>query len=106
MEIPLALDSGVIMKNERLENSQTVLKDMNKSKSSFEMRNATQNFEAIMVNMLVQAMWKTIPKSDLFEKNSASGIYEGITLNALSDEIAKGGGFGIADMLNKQMRKE
>ncbi len=101
MDLPF--DGGFIVNNERLGNSSNILQNMNRSNSSVEMQNATQSFESIMVNMLVQAMWKTIPKSDLFEKNSASNIYEGITLTALSDEIAKNGGFGIADMLNKQI---
>ncbi|MCP5003409.1 MAG: hypothetical protein GY941_05575 [Planctomycetes bacterium] len=104
MDIPL--ESGFIMNNGKLENSKTVLENVKRSNSSLEKQNATRSFEAIMVNMLVKSMWKTIPKSGLFEKNSASGIYEGIIHTALSDEIAKNGGFGIAEMLNKQISTE
>ncbi|MDR4505549.1 MAG: rod-binding protein [Candidatus Scalindua sp.] len=104
MDIPF--DSGSIMNTEKVEASKAIVKNKADNLSSAELKSAAQGFEAIMVNMLVQAMWKTIPESGLFEKNSASDIYEGITLTALSDEIAKGGGFGIADMLYRQMRKE
>jgi flagellar protein FlgJ len=51
-------------------------------------------------------MWKTIPESGLFEKNSATNIYEGIIQSALSEDIAKNGGLGMAEMLYRQINKE
>ncbi|MDR4498612.1 MAG: rod-binding protein [Candidatus Scalindua sp.] len=104
MDIPF--DSGFIMNTEKVEASKALLKNKADDQSSYKLKNAAQGFESIMVNMLIQAMWKTIPDSGLFEKNSGSEIYEGVTLTALSDEIAKSGGFGIADMLYRQMGKE
>ena len=104
MEIPF--DSGLIMNTGKMEASKALLQNKADAMSSCKLKNAGQGFESIMVNMMIQAMWKTIPESGLFEKNSSSDIYEGVTLTALSDEIAKSGGFGIADMLYKQMSKE
>lgn len=78
----------------------------NNLKSSYELQKAAQDFEAVLLNMVLKAMWKTIPKSDLFEKSSATQIYEGLMHSSLSEEMARNGGMGIAKVLAKQLRRE
>ncbi len=78
----------------------------NKAKSSQELQKAAQDFEAVLLNMVLKSMWKTVPKSGLFEKNSATNIYEGLMLSSLSEEIASSGGLGIAKVLAQQLRRE
>jgi flagellar protein FlgJ len=56
--------------------------------------------------MLIKAMWKTIPKSDLFEKDNSTQIYEGLMHTSLSEEMAKNGGMGIAKVLYQQLSRE
>ena len=88
------------------ERSKNIFKNVNASSSEYEMKEATQDFEAIFLNMVIQAMWKTIPESGMFEKNSVTGIYEGIIKTALSEELAKDGGVGIGKMFYQQVSKE
>ncbi len=78
----------------------------NNPKSSQEIQKAAQDFEAVLLNMVLKEMWKTIPKSSLFEKNSATKIYEGLVHSSLSEEMAGNGGFGIAKVLAKQLSRE
>jgi Rod binding domain-containing protein len=42
----------------------------------------------------------------LFEKNSATQIYEGLMHSSLSEEMASNGGLGIAKVLAQQLRRE
>ncbi len=104
MDIPF--DSEFVVNSAKIENSINILKNENNHKSSYELKKATQNFEAIFISMLIKSMWKTIPESGLFEKNSATNIDEGIILSALSEEIARSGGLGMAKMLYQQINKE
>ncbi len=104
MDIPF--DSEFVINSAKMENSKNILKNADNHKSPYELKKATQDFEAIFINMLIKSMWKTIPESGLFEKNSATNIYEGIIQSALSADIAKNGGLGMAEMLYQQISKE
>lgn len=103
MEIPH--NSEFMINVAKTENSINGLK-MNNLKSSHEIQKAAQDFEAVLLNMVLKAMWKTIPKSDLFEKNSATEIYEGLMHSSLSEEMASNGGLGIAKVLAAQLSRE
>ena len=102
MEIPF--NSEFMINVAKTENSINGIK--NNTKSSHELQKAAQDFEAVLLNMVLKAMWKTVPKSNLFEKDSASSIYEGLMHSSLSEEMASNGGLGIAKVLAQQLRKE
>ena len=102
MEIPF--NSEFMLNNAKAENSINSVK--NSAKSEQELQKAAQDFEAVLLNMVLKAMWKTVPKSDLFEKNSATHIYEGLMHSSLSEEMASNGGMGIAKVLAKQLTRE
>jgi len=102
MEIPF--NNAFMLNSAKTENSINQLE--NKTKSDQEVLKAAQDFEAVLLNMVLKAMWKTVPKSDLFEKNSATNIYEGLMHSSLSEEMASNGGLGIAKVLAQQLRKE
>lgn len=102
MEIPF--NSEFLIDIAKAESSKNSLK--NGPKSQHELQKAAQDFEAVMLNMVIKAMWKTIPKSGLFEKNSATQIYEGLIHSSLSEEMARNGGMGIAKVLYQQLSRE
>ncbi len=102
MEIPF--NSEFILNSAKAESSKNSLK--NGPKSQHELQKAAQDFEAVMLNMVIKAMWKTIPESGLFEKNSSTQIYEGLMHSALSEEMARNGGMGIAKVLYQQLSRE
>ncbi len=104
MDIPF--DNEFMINSEKIGYAKNILNGKSKPESSYELKKASQGFEAVLLNMTIQAMWKTIPESGLFEKNSATNIYEGITLTALSEGIARDGGLGIAKMLYQEISKE
>jgi peptidoglycan hydrolase FlgJ len=102
MEIPF--NSEFLINNAKAESSKNSLK--NGPKSQHEIQKAAQDFEAVMLNMVIKAMWKTIPKSDLFEKDNSTQIYEGLMHSSLSEEMARNGGMGIAKVLYQQLSRE
>ncbi len=102
MEIPF--NSEFFVNFAKTESSKNILK--NEPKSPHELQKATQDFEAVLLNMVIKAMWKTIPESGLFEKNNATQIYEGLMHSSLSEEMAMNGGMGIAKVLYQQLSKE
>ncbi|MHC4269172.1 MAG: rod-binding protein [Planctomycetota bacterium] len=102
MEIPF--NSEFMTNIAKAESSKNILKS--NSDSPQELQKATENFEAVLLNMVLKAMWKTIQKSDLFEKSNSTQIYEGLMLSSLSEEMARNGGMGIAKVLYQQLSKE
>ncbi len=103
MEIPF-INTESLINIAKAESSKNSIK--NGSKSEHDIKKAAQDFEAVMLNMVIKAMWKTIPKSELFEQNNATQIYEGIMHTSLSEEMARNGGMGIAKVLYKQLSRE
>jgi len=66
------------------------------------LREACNEFESIMLQILYSQMKATVPESDFIEKSSARGIFE----DMLDEELMKRGsmrGVGIADMMYKQL---
>lgn len=68
------------------------------------LKKAAQDFESILVGFVINAMWKTIPKSELFgENNTGMDIYTEIMHTALSQDIASRGGVGVASVIYNQL---
>ena len=73
--------------------------------SKEELKKVANDFESVLVNFLVKAMWKTIPDSGLNEESKAMGGYTDIMQSALSEEITRMGGLGIAQSIYEEMEK-
>lgn len=74
-------------------------------RSQDELKKTAQDFEAVFVNFLLKAMWKTIPDSGLYDESNATDAYTDIMQSALSEEITRMGGLGIAQKLYEEMQK-
>lgn len=97
--------SDFMMNIANMENTKNTIQNAKNAESSHELKKASEDFEAIFLNMMFQAMWKTVPDSGLFEKNSTTKLYEGIIQSALSKDLAQKGGLGIGKMLYDQLVK-
>jgi len=67
------------------------------------LREATKNFEKIFVTQMIKDMWKTIEKEE-DSKMPGEDIYMEMIQSSLSNELVKGKGIGIADMLYRQVQ--
>ncbi len=77
-------------------------KDIHKDDAT--LKKSSQDFEAILINYVIKAMWETVPKTDLSgEDNMGMDTYTEIMHTALAQDIAAKGGLGIAPVIYKQL---
>lgn len=101
----ISLDPSMLSSERMIDKLKTLSQSGNDKKSQEELKNVAREFESVFVNILIKEMWKTIPESGLFEESAAMDGYTDIMQSALSDEISKLGGLGIADALYEQLQK-
>ncbi|MBW7899015.1 flagellar rod assembly protein/muramidase FlgJ [Candidatus Brocadiaceae bacterium B188] len=76
-------------------------------KDDLALKKISQDFESILVNIVVSAMWKTIQKSDLSDENDGGmETYTEIMHTTLSQDIASKGGFGVAPIIYEQLLRK
>ena len=63
------------------------------------LREASQDFEAIFIKQMLDAMRKTLPKGGLIDGGMAEDIFEDMLYEERAKLMAKTGSLGIADML-------
>lgn len=70
-----------------------------------EIKEASVQLEALMLKMMYNEMWKTVPKNALFgeENNNAMDIYRDMYNEELTKVAAEGGGIGLADFIYRQL---
>ena len=70
-----------------------------------EIKDASVQLEAILLKMMYNEMWKTVPKDELFGDDNAMDIYRDMYHEELTTQIAEEGGIGLADFIYEQMTK-
>lgn len=74
-------------------------------KDNSRLKEVCQDFEAVFLNMMLQSMRATVPKSDLMGSGHGKEIFESMLDQKLSENMAKAGGTGLADMLYTQLSR-
>ena len=66
-----------------------------------DIKKASVQLEAIMLKMMYNEMWKTVPKNELFSdgNDNAMEIYRDMYNEELTKQAAEGGGIGLADFI-------
>lgn len=70
------------------------------------LKQVSKDFEAIYINMLLKSMRKTVPDTGLFGNDSASDTYQEMFDEQLAVQMSQGQGFGLADVIYRQLSKE
>ena len=70
-----------------------------------EIKDASVQLEALLLKMMYNEMWKTVPKDELFGESNAMDIYRDMYNEELTKKAAEGGGIGLADYIYKQLTK-
>ena len=68
-----------------------------------DIRDASIQMEALMLKMLYNDMWKTVPKDTLFGDDNAMDIYRDMYHEELTKKMAMDGGIGLADFIYNQL---
>jgi flagellar protein FlgJ len=74
-------------------------------KDEKKLRKVCSDLESVFINMMFKQMRSTIQKSDLMGGGMAQEMYEDMLYESYAEEIAKGKGIGIGDLLYKQLAK-
>ena len=74
-------------------------------KRNKEIKDASVQLEAIMLKLMYNEMWKTVPKNKLFGDDNAMDIYRDMYNEEITKKAAEGGGIGLADFIYKQLTK-
>lgn len=90
------------MKITPLENQQS---NPQSAGSSVEARKAAKAFESIFVSFMLKAMRSTVGDNPLMPQGFGEKVYTDMLDSEYSDQLADKGGFGIADMILKQLDK-
>lgn len=64
---------------------------------------ACTDFEAIIIKQLLSAMRRTVPEGGLFSGGYAQDMYQSMSDEQLSKELANGRGLGIGEALYRQL---
>lgn len=71
------------------------------------LKKAAQDFESVLINFTLKAMWDAVPRGSLSEdEDCGMDTYTDIMQSSLSQDIAAKGGFGIATVLYNQLVRE
>lgn len=66
---------------------------------------AAQQFEALLVQQMLESMWSTVPKKGLLSGSNEEAMYRDMLNEALSTSIAEGKGLGIKDVILSDFNK-
>lgn len=65
--------------------------------------NACQEFEAVFINQMLDAMRQTVPQKGLLDGGIAQGIYKDMLYQQYADKMAKTANLGLARLLYNQL---
>lgn len=85
---------------------ENTLKKAYSEKDEKQLKKVCMDFEQIMLNMMYKQMKATIPKSDLVENSFARDTFEDMFYEKISEEVVKGKGIGLGEMLYKSLSKD
>lgn len=71
-----------------------------------DIKNASVQLEALLLKMLYNDMWKTVPKDTLFGDDNAMDIYRDMYHEELTKQMAMDGGIGLADYIYEQLTRD
>lgn len=102
-----SIDPSLLFQPSCVETIKNISQQKNGNNDAATLKKASQDFESILINFAIKAMWETVPKSGLFgEENQGMDTYTEIMHTALAQDIAAKGGFGIAPTIYKQFMKD
>ncbi|MBA2881326.1 flagellar protein FlgJ [Desulfosalsimonas propionicica] len=68
------------------------------------LRAICQDFESILIQSMFKEMRKTIPESELLDTGMASDLFDEMMDMEVARDMARKGGFGLADQLYRQLQ--
>ncbi len=73
-------------------------------KNPEDLRKACQDFEALFIKQMLDAMRKTVPDNPLVDGGQGEDIFEDMLYDEYSQKMADTAGLGLADMMYSQLK--
>ena len=80
-----------------------VVNEAARSQEDKDLKEACKGFEAMFLNMMYKEMRATVPEDSLFGESNAQKIFRDMHDEKLMENVANGGGVGLADLLYRQL---
>ncbi len=71
-----------------------------------DIKEASVQLEGLLLKMMYNEMWKTVPKNELFGDDNAMEIYRDMYNEEITKKAAEGGGIGLADFIYRQLTEK
>jgi flagellar protein FlgJ len=94
------LDAAVLPLGPQAPPTERALKDRAALKKS------CQDFEAMFIQSLFQAMRKTVPDNGLFAENNATRMYQEMLDQEIATKISQQQSIGLAEQMYRQMEQK
>jgi len=78
--------------------AQTAMKDA-------KLRQACADFESIFIHYVLKSMRNSLPQNGLFENSQEQKVYKSMADQAMSENIARGRGMGLGELLYSQLKQ-
>ena len=93
--------------NERLEKMKADWEEKNKGTEDEQLMDACKQFEAYFIEQMYKGMMKTIPTNENTSNYTATMMdyYKDQMVQSMAEESTAQGGFGLAQMLYEQMKR-
>ncbi len=101
MKMNLDIDPRTVLGNA----TQAASQSGKKERQLQSLRESTREFETLFINEMFKAMRKTVPRSELFPENTATGFFREILDMETARAATRGEGIGIASRMYEQMSK-
>ncbi|WAM31887.1 rod-binding protein [Caldicellulosiruptor naganoensis] len=75
-------------------------------KDKQKLKEACEEFEAVMLSAIFKQMQKSIPKGGLFQESIADDIFNDMFVDEVSKKASKQGGIGLSKLLYDSMIKK
>jgi flagellar protein FlgJ len=69
-----------------------------------ELKDASKQFESLLLNFMIREMRATVPESKLFPPSMTEEIFTGMMDEQIAGEMAQSGGIGISRMIVDQLK--
>lgn len=70
-----------------------------------EIERAATDFEALLLQQMLQSMWNTVPQSGMLTGSREESLYRDMLNEQIAQSMASGRGLGIKDMIAREMEK-
>ena len=76
------------------------------TRSDADLKSASEQFEALLLNLMIKEMRATVPESVLFNHSMAEEMFTGMLDEQMAVKMAASGGIGLSRLIFDQLKED